>query len=301
MLRVLCCVICLITGLMATTLHAATALCEGADLPESEHWHSPSANNWADTVPEQCRTCADSANREHASCAVYRILQSEACRDGHCTSEQGDFWLNWSEGYAIEQSTRFKRPLRYILDAGSNCWFMVWALEPVIGVEHARLRDSVNFWQVAFEVGTKQLQPPIPESEIAMIIQPANKRSQHQLHIHVGRLQSGYRELLDGLPAQPDGIEEIRFDGHDFVVRYLSDLPDQDPLEGVAVFEAAAAMIPNGESAMPLAGVLVARASNGAGTWVMAAQGLTRRELVVSQPQACRFLTGIESKLTPDE
>lgn len=289
MLRLLCCVICLTAGLVAHTPHAATALCPSVDSAPGEHWYSPSVNNWADTVPEQCGTCADASNSEHASCAVNRIFQSEDCRDGYCTSEQGDFWLNWSEGYAVEQSLRFKRPFRYILDAGSNCWFMVWALEPVIGVEHAAMRDSVNFWQVGFEVGTKQLEPPIPQSELAMVIQPANKRSQHQLHIHIGRLQSGYRELLDGLPAQADAIEEISFDGHDFVIRYLPDLSGKDPLAGVAVFEMVASMIPNGESAMPLTGVLVARASDGVGSWVMAAQGLTRRELVVSSPQSCAF------------
>lgn len=279
----------ILSGLFSGGVQAKTLICPSDNHAEQRRWYSPVASNLADKAPDQCASCADPGNRMHQSCIVYRILQSDDCRDGRCGNEQGEFWVNWRDGYAIQQSLRYQQPLKFILDTGSNCWFLVWALGPVIGVEHAGARDETNFWLAGFEAATQMVQPPIPQTELAMVIQPAHRRSQHQLHIHIGRIQPEYRQALDRLSIDPTDVHELAFDGHDFLVRYLPDLPDQAPLAGYRVFDEVAAMIPGGESAMPLFGILVARASNGAGSWVMAAEGLTRRELVVSQDRACRF------------
>ena len=274
---------------MVTLQAAAAQTLECPNDSQPKHWHSPASNNLADKAPDQCATCASVANQSHPSCIVYRILHSEDCRDGRCGNEQGEFWVNWQGGYAIQQSLRYRQPLKFILDAGSNCWFLVWALEPVIGVEHVVARDKVNYWRVGFEAATQMVQPPIPQTQLAMVIQPAHRRSQHQLHVHIGRIQSEYRQALDELPAVAKTIYELGFDGHDFLIRYLPDLPGKQPLAGYEVFTEVAAMIPGGESSMPLYGVLVARAANEAGSWLMAAQGLTRRELAVSHDNACKF------------
>jgi hypothetical protein len=260
---------------------------------EHERWYSPVANNLADKAPTQCADCADPANHADSSCIVYRILRSEDCRDGHCGNEQGEFWLNWREGYAVQQSLRYQHPFKYILDAGSNCWFLVWALDPVIGVEHAGRRDTVNFWRAGFIAATQSVSPPIPEQELGMLIQPAHRRSQHQLHIHLGRIPVSYRLALDELDLGDQTVREVSINGHPFFVRYLADLPGKQALDGHRVFDEVAAMIPGGEAAMPLFGVLVVRAKGDEGSWVMAAEGVTRRELDFSYDQACRLDPGL--------
>lgn len=292
-LRVGC--VCLAAGLDGLLMPAPvlaqtqTLACPLGTSATHEHWHSAVSNNLADKAPEQCASCADPVNYSHDSCSVYRLLQSADCRDGACGNEQGEYRLNWQERYAIQQSLRYQQPLKFILDAGSNCWFLVWALDPVIGVEHAGARDAVNFWRAGFEAATTMVQPPIPQNELAMMIQPAHRRSQHQLHIHVGRLQSAYRQAIDQLPLEPTAVHVLALDGHEFYIRYLPDLSSQSALAGYQVLEQAAAVIPGGEAAVPRYGVLLARTSDGAGSWLMAAEGLTRRELLVWQDRACGF------------
>jgi CDP-diacylglycerol pyrophosphatase len=287
------------TRSLAAALLAAVALGAFTSAPSAQtfacpktpvervRWYSPVSSNLADKAAAQCDACHEPANASDESCAVYRTLQSEECRDGQCADEQGEFWLNWQAGYALQQSLRYQHPFKYILDAGSNCWFLIWALEPVIGVEHAGARDAVNFWRAGFMAATHAVSPPIPEHELGLVIQPAHRRSQHQLHIHIGRLEPDYRTAIDGLEPIAGLVQPIHLNGHQFFIQYLPDLPGKSPLEGYQVFDEVAAMIPGGEASMPRFGVLVARAEDGAGSWVMAAEGLTRRELDFSYDQAC--------------
>lgn len=204
-------------------------------------------------------------------------------------TEQGIFELDTTRGVAIQQSLRYQKPWKFLLNIGSNCWFLLWAIDPVIGVEDAQERDSRNYWQAGIEAATHIVDPPIPESEIALLIQPANRRSQHQLHIHVGRLDAAYREVLRRLRTEPDVTTEVTINGYRFFVGYLPDLPDQEPLQGHPVFDRVAQMLPDGEMSMPLYGVLVARNERGDGSWLMAAKGLTRRQLVFSTDHTCRI------------
>lgn len=280
---------------VSSTSSAQTFACPTQEV-ERERWYSPVSSNLADKAPAQCADCAEPANYANISCIVYRILHSEDCSDGHCGNEQGKFWVNWQAGFALQQSLRYQHPFKYVLDAGNNCWFLIWALEPVIGVEHAGSRDAVNFWRAGFMAATRAVIPPIPEHELGLIIQPAHRRSQHQLHIHIGRLEPDYRAAIDGLEPIAGLVQPIRLNGHQFFIRYLPDLPGKSPLEGYQVFDEVAAMIPGGEASMPRFGVLVARAKDGAGSWVMAAEGVTRRELDFSHDQECT----LDSRAVPN-
>ncbi len=282
-------------GAWASAPGAQTAVCT-TKLVERERWYSPVSSNLADKAPAQCADCADPANHADNSCIVYRILQSEDCRDGRCGNEQGDFWLNWQAGYALQQSLRYQHPFKYVPDARNNCWFLIWALEPVIGVEHIGARDSVNFWGAGYAAATNAVMPPIPEQEVGLLIQPAHRRSQHQLHIHIGRLEPDYRAALDELEPIAGLVHSIQLQGHQFFIQYLPDLPGKSPLEGHQVFDEVAGMISGGEASMPRFGVLVARAKDGAGSWVMAAEGLTRRELDFSHDRACT----LDSRTVPN-
>lgn len=268
---------------------AQTLVCPADRGSGQIHWYSPVSNNLADHAPEQCGTCAREPNAQDPGCSVYRMLMSDECRDGLCNNDQGEFRVNWQDGYALQRSLRYKNPFNHILDARNNCWFLVWALEPVIGIEHWGARDSTNFWRAGYLAATEAIDPPIAQRDLAMLIQPADTRSQHQLHIHIGRLQPGYRESLDRLPQVPGDTHEIRLGASRLFVRYLPDLQEKQPLEGYRVFDEVSAMIPGGEASMPLFGVLVARATDGTGSWLVAREGLTRWELVLSEATACQF------------
>ena len=265
---------------------AIAALCPNAPV---ERWYSPVANNLADKAPQQCQTCAHPDNVLNDSCIVYRLLQSDTCRAGRCINDQGEFRLDQQSATAVQRSVRHEHPWRFVFDIGSNCWFLLWALDPVIGAEHVESRDAVNFWQKGYLAAKRQIHPAIEDSELGMLIQPAQRRSQHQLHIHIGRIQTIYRERLDQLEPVADIVYQVNLPGYRFFVRYLPDLPGHAPLEGYAIFEKVVQMLPDGESMMPLYGVLLARDSVAAGSWLMAAEGLMRSELVLAWPEACRF------------
>lgn len=85
---------------------AQTLECPAGLADQSGRWYSAVDDNLADKVPDQCATCAESVNQAHPSCIVYRVLQSEDCRDGRCASDQGDFAVQWQDGYAVQQSLR---------------------------------------------------------------------------------------------------------------------------------------------------------------------------------------------------
>ncbi|WP_159078825.1 CDP-diacylglycerol diphosphatase [Orrella marina] len=265
-------------------VHAQTVRC---DSTAHEHWYSPVANNLADRAPRECQTCEDPVNAKTPECAVYRTLNTVQCRSGRCTTEQGEFLIDPQRGVALQHSLRYQKPWRFPFDLRRNCWFLLWATDPVIGIEHAQLRDEQNYWHAAFEAATTLIEPKIPADELAMLIQPANRRSQHQLHVHIGRLDPSYRTRLERLAHQSGVITELKINGYHFFVRYLPDVSGQAPLQGHSIFDSVVQMLPAGESSMPLYGILVARSSDATGTWVMAAKGLVRTELVLSTDQAC--------------
>ncbi|HTF99610.1 MAG TPA: CDP-diacylglycerol diphosphatase [Nitrospirota bacterium] len=63
---------------------------------------------------------------------------------------------------------------------------------PVIGVEDQRKPDGI--WKFAWEAARKKI---ANESEIALAVNPPDKRNQDQLHIHIARLNSNVRPGFD--------------------------------------------------------------------------------------------------------
>lgn len=270
---------------LPTPVDASTNQCPGT----TDHWYSPVSENLADKAPSPCETCDHPDNRQNPACIVARMLASEDCVDGRCGNEHGDMWLDADNGIAIQRSLRFQKPWKFLLDAGQNCWFLLWALEPVVGVEHAGAREQRDYWRLAYEAAGEWIDPPIPDAELAIMIQPAHRRSQHQLHLHIGRLDQTYRQAIDALPATSGQVHAFELDGLALRAIYVPDQTQEESSPSWSVFDVVQSMVPGGASMMPRMGILLARSTDGKGSWVLAAEGMTRMIMQLSAKQDCKL------------
>ncbi len=253
------------------------------------HWVSlPEANN-DDKAPNPCNPCADAANIGLKTCAVYRFLTSEACAGGRCADGQGEFAFHPGEGRGLilQYDTRYQNPERYPKARGENCRFIVWAMEPVVGIEDGNGYAGRNDWLNAYRASQTLVAPPFGRDDLALAIQPPTTRGQHQLHIHIGTLLPEYRKALAGLDPT---ATRLRVNGYDFHARFLPVAPGKVPFEGIDVFKIVRDMLPGRAADLPRYGVLAAVTAGGTGIWLLAAERFDRRELDYRKPAACRLL-----------
>ena len=258
---------------------------------DPHHWFSPPTPNTDDDAPSPCNTCDDPANSSSNACWVYYFLNSGRCEGSRCGDGTGTFNLyrSFARRYALQQSKRYQYPDKYPFDANNNCHFLLWALNPVIGLEDSNKRDNYNYWNQAYQAARKQVKPRLRDLEIGLAIQPATHRGQHQLHIHIGTLTPSYRHAIDGLFPDPNITQFITINGHFFHARYVLDARGKGPFTGLSPFEVASKMIPEGESSMPDYGIITARASNRRGIFVLAAKSVQRGELNYHHEKSCRL------------
>jgi CDP-diacylglycerol pyrophosphatase len=115
----------------------------------------------------------------------------------------------------------------------------------ITGVEDPKRPDAI--WPFAWDVARRHI---ADEREIALAINPAGRRSQNQLHVHLQRLSPGARAALDALAPPPAGA---RLDAPPALVLALPDLEH--------VFTTAAKSVAAGK--LGAHGILVARARGG--------------------------------------
>lgn len=259
---------------------------------DSGNWYSPSENNASDQVPNQCNSCLDPTNAVHKACGVDAFLRSQVCSGPSCSDAQGAFVFYRASHlkFSLQHDLRYRDPVRFPRATGESCRFLIWSVDPVIGVEDAALRDRYNFWRQAYIASSTLVQPTFATAELALAIQPAITRGQHQFHIHIGTLTDTYRQAIDALLLDPSVIQTVGLNGYDFVAKYVPNAVGGDPFTGLSPFEVTRKMIPGGESAMPLYGILAAIARSGDGVFVLAAKGFDRDELNFRQTYDCDFV-----------
>lgn len=267
----------------------ATYECLAPQGSKTGQWYSPLRMNVDDRVPRQCETCIAPENFTHHACRVDRFIRSSLCSGLVCSDTQGEFLMQHgqSKRFALQHDLRFQDDSKYPRASGESCRFILWALDPVVGVEDIYLRKQKNYWQQSFEASQQLVSPRFPMSSLALGIQPATQRGQHQLHIHIGTLGSGYRKAIDSLDLDSQATQMIDLNGYKFYVRYIPDLEDEKPFSGRNPFDVVSEMIPGGERSMPLYGVLVAIAKNQKGIFVLASQNWERSEINFKQAQVC--------------
>jgi CDP-diacylglycerol pyrophosphatase len=113
---------------------------------------------------------------------------------------------------------------------------------PVTGVEDPSRPKEI--WQFAWDVAVQKMEP----DSIALVVNPRQKRSQNQLHVHLLRLKSDARSLFENaqithvteLEQVWQGAEKValsngftdygvlvaRHSGHDFIVVVVQESPE---------------------------------------------------------------------------
>jgi CDP-diacylglycerol pyrophosphatase len=219
------------------------------------------------TITDGCNTCADPHNKytgtaANRGCRAY--AQILACLGGgSCSDKDGTFKIYRASGYALLQ-----------LKAGGapSCHYVTFALAPTIGVEDRRRRDIISYWDRALFVAKNIRSPVLTDGELALAINPGDKRGQHQLHIHVGKL---YREMRDGVETIRKNTRfqqvpiTIKGATHKYWVRYLADATNSpaDVLANRSPFELVSKEF--GEERMPESGIIVARSKDNRGFYVL--------------------------------
>jgi len=213
---------------------------------------------------QPCQSCVDPANAASAACVVFRELPT-CPDDGFCRQQAGPFWM---------------MPLRQqgvvaVLDrrqGANSCHLVLFASEPVIGVEDRSRRDQRPYWNLAIALAQDLRQPPLPDQDWLIGINPMRQRTQHQLHLHVGRITPVLRKSVMAA-GQSSGFQSMTINVSDAANRpiqpvqirvgWISDEPGDDPLEQRSPFARVSADA--GEAAMPNAAILLTRAGGGAG------------------------------------
>lgn len=267
-----------------------THICSVKSL-DQEHWFSASWQNEGDRVPDQCLDCRSDPNREDPSCYVDHFLRSEKCRSSFCEDEQGQFMLRMArtERYALQRDLRYTLPQEFPRAADENCRFIIWALDPIIGVEDPSSAALVNYWELAFAASQNLIEPALPVDRIGLVLQSALTRGQHQFHIHIGTITDPYRSVLRTLKRTPNINQVVDLGGRAVTARFIPDVPGSPILSNFDPIEVVRSMLPGGGKELPLSGILVARAPEGDASIVFTARALAREELNFKQSVACSF------------
>jgi CDP-diacylglycerol pyrophosphatase len=259
----------------------ATQLCPDPNpvTKQADPGHYFATQTSGDKAPNQCNSCADPKNNATSSCAVYNVLRKcGITKTNRCEEKTSPF-----SKYNIYTGAYLRYALAQVTPQTTSCHFVVFALDPVIGVEDVLHRGVQNFWDHAFYASQKIISPPIDPQSLGLAINPATKRGQHQLHIHVGKLKSGYRTALEKLPRD-NAFHSVKANGKTYSGIYMPD--DAGPIPGLSPFELVAKRY--GEKNMPLEGLIVARSKDGKGIYVLAGLNVTT-ELELDYSGTCTF------------
>ena len=240
--------------------------------PDANHWYSDPANNKNDKMQEQCNSCEDPKNLTQGPCAVYSFLKSNNCNNNtHCADSAGEFNIYRKSNlqYVLEHDLRYKditKP-QYKPD---TCHVIVFALNPTIGIEDKNARTNFPYWNHAYVASKSLINPPIQQQSLGLAINPATKRTQHQLHIHIGTLKSGYRSKINTLKQDPSIDQPIEINNIQYKAKYVVNPSGKGPFTGEDPFSVAEKLI-GGESSMAEHGILAAISSSANGIFVLTA------------------------------
>ena len=274
-------------------LQKSTQLCPSINsftgVEDINHWYSPAQLNNDDQVPNQCNTCRDPVNRAHKSCGVSNLLGSTQCEGMRCGDQQGifNFFRQRDKNFALQHDLRYQNPVLFARAQGEGCRFILWALDPVIGIEDVNRRSLSNYWEKAYFASQHLVEPPFPIDSVGFLIQSALTRGQHQLHIHTGTLQPVYAKAVALLSTTTTLTQHLKVNGYDFLVRFIPNIEPDAPFKGHDIFDVAAQMLPSGEQDMPRYGLMAIISADRTGVFLLAAVGLDRKELNYAQPYTC--------------
>jgi CDP-diacylglycerol pyrophosphatase len=139
-------------------------------------------------------------------------------------------------------------------------------------VEDRKRRDIVSYWDRALFVAKHIRSPALKDDELALAINPSDRRGQHQLHIHVGKLFSSMRQKIEGVKKNTNFTQvaiSIQGGVNKYQVRYLADSSISPPevLDNRSPFELVSKEF--GEANMQASGIIVARSQDNQGFYIL--------------------------------
>ena len=292
-------------AVMTPAVDAATELCPNPNTltgqPDPDHYRFVPADGLPTSVPSPCNSCDDPLNANFAACGVYGFIHSAGCQGRQCQDHQGifNFYRTFKNQFGLQYDIRYRDPIRYPKAEGENCRFLVWALNPSIGVEDIHTRTDYPYWNQAWRASQHLVKPSFPVKQVGFIIQSAITRGQHQLHIHIGRLFPDYRQAIDTLEQNPSVTQHIIIRNRLFYARYILNTSGKGPFTGANPFDVASGMIPEGIAGIPEYGIMAAMAPNRKGVFVLAARGVERDQLNYRAKQACRLTSPAPTVANP--
>lgn len=234
---------------------------------DPDHWYSPADRNHGDKASYQCNSCEDTRNTGEPSCIVYQTLTTTCKGKTTCTVPlKGKFNLYVNKAFALEHDLRYLDPQqpRYAKD---TCHAIIFALKPTIGIEDSNNRDNYNYWPNAYWASQQLIIPAVPAMSVGLAINPATERTQHQLHIHIGRLPDDFRNAINELKEDSNITQSKVIGGYSFKAKYVID-NKQAPFTGFSPFEVASNLA-GGEKFVAEHGIIAARAKSKKGIFVL--------------------------------
>lgn len=147
------------------------------------------------TISDRCLDCAQEVNKfsidhdgtvNNKGCGLWNSVE-KCLNDSNCPGINKDY----SKNFGIVIFDKSKQKL---------CHWLVVPSDPVIGAEDKNNREKItpNYWYCAWAAASIPVIEPtiIPKTEIGLVVNPATHRTQHQLHIHIGRLPNQLRQTL---------------------------------------------------------------------------------------------------------
>lgn len=138
----------------------------------------------SDSDFKKSATCKHHPNYDYCRCDLWYSVY-ECCKMQHQDKCDNQQCYN-NKGYTLFNE--------------GECHYLLVPTDPVIGVEDKDNRNKHNYFNLARIVAEEGIwdvkKLKVNEHSFGLAINPATHRSQHQLHIHIGRLPRPLREKL---------------------------------------------------------------------------------------------------------
>jgi hypothetical protein len=140
------------------------------------------ATRAGDNAPHLDTHCADPVNLQSTACSLWRTVVGCIGASAKCSTDET---FIKHVGQDERQHTLFNPDQKSCTTAkGPGHWIIV-PTGLVTGIEDTKHRDSLAWTWAWAEAETAK----IPHQDIALAINPITERSQHQLHIHIGKIK----------------------------------------------------------------------------------------------------------------
>jgi CDP-diacylglycerol pyrophosphatase len=155
--------------------------------------------------------------KDVASSCIKKIKGRPLWKNDHECYNKGNNKLN----------NHVKPPVVIVAPVKKGCHFMAVPTVPVIGIEDKHYRSKHPYWTYAWDAATLPAKYPnrmkkYKYRQVGLAVNPVAHRTQHQLHIHIGKVPPDIKKkLLDYLPNPGKWSGMFKIKTKDCVKKYI--------------------------------------------------------------------------------